>query len=232
MAMPVVPPPTPMPVPVAPMPMPSPVPVMAPTNLLRLQTIDVVLGHDRGSRGLGGRRCELCRRHRRQRCGIRGCSNRGRTCDRAESDFQKMTAFHDVLPCESIKGVSLRLDERSLNFAKLPTARRPAMTKNCQARSANDEAAYARNSSARTSVLPAALLPCMPASGPAIVGFPSLTLRCSSETTATAHARPAIVRRGRITTTADCRASWRAFPSSCRAAWQAPLRSAAGSSAA
>lgn len=60
MAMPMVPTPTPVPVPMPPMPMPSsvPVPVVVPTDLLRLEMIDLVLGNDSRFYTLGARSCE------------------------------------------------------------------------------------------------------------------------------------------------------------------------------
>jgi hypothetical protein len=102
MAMPVVPPPTPMPVPMAPVPMPVPVvpvPVMAPTHLLRLEMIDIVLCSDCGFYAHVARGRELLLwQSWRQRRGIRGCGKGCRARDRAKSKHQKMTAFHDVSP--------------------------------------------------------------------------------------------------------------------------------------
>ena len=66
---------------------------------LRLETIDFVLCNDRGLGGFAARRHEtLYSRNRRQRRGIRG---RSKCCGcggsgKSNSEFQKMTAFHDI----------------------------------------------------------------------------------------------------------------------------------------
>ena len=86
-----------MPAPVAAMPMSVPV-MMAPAHLLRLETIDIVLTGNRRRRIFAAGRHEILRRgNRRQRRSLRARRQRSSASGKANGEFQKVTAFHDIL---------------------------------------------------------------------------------------------------------------------------------------
>ena len=84
------------PAPMTPVPVPVPVAVM-PANLFRFEPIDVFLGDHRGFGGAArrGRQGRLGA-HRRQWCCLRGHRQRRGTGGKTESNFYKVTTFHDI----------------------------------------------------------------------------------------------------------------------------------------
>jgi hypothetical protein len=85
------------------MPVPAAVPVMVmpvtvPAHFLRLETVDFVRRGDRGlDRFIPGRPMSaVCKRIWRQRCRLRARGQRHSAGDSANSEFQKVTAFHDI----------------------------------------------------------------------------------------------------------------------------------------
>ena len=84
------------PAPMTPVPVPVPVAVM-PANLFRFEPIDVFLRDHRGF-GVSARRRRRGRlgAHRRQWCCLRGHRQRRGTGGKTESNFYKVTTFHDI----------------------------------------------------------------------------------------------------------------------------------------
>jgi hypothetical protein len=72
---------------------------VTPTHFLGLETIDIVLGRDRGLRIIAAWwRQVLLRGNRRQRRSLRARSKRCGAPGKSNGEFQKMTAFHDIFP--------------------------------------------------------------------------------------------------------------------------------------
>ena len=72
-----------------------PVVVMVPADLLGLEAINLVLRHDRGLRACARQYQTLCRRNRRYRRSVRGCS---KSCDArgySKDEVQKVSAYHN-----------------------------------------------------------------------------------------------------------------------------------------
>ena len=71
-----------------------PVVVVVPADLLGLETINLVLPHDRGLRACARQYQTLCRRNRRYRRSVRG---RSKSCDARgypKDEIQKVSAYH------------------------------------------------------------------------------------------------------------------------------------------
>ncbi len=69
--------------------------VVVPADLFRLETINLVLRHDRGLRACARQHQTLCRRNRRKRRSIRG---RSKHCDArgySKDEIQKVSAQHN-----------------------------------------------------------------------------------------------------------------------------------------
>jgi hypothetical protein len=72
-----------------------PMVVVVPADLLGLETINLVLRHDRGLRACARQYQTLCRRNRRYRRSVRGCS---KSCDArgySKDEVQKVSAYHN-----------------------------------------------------------------------------------------------------------------------------------------
>jgi hypothetical protein len=77
---------------------PVPMPVMSPAHFLRRKTIGFLLG-GHGRTGVLIRRRQpaaFFKRMRRKRCGLRSRGQRGGARGKSKSEFQKVTAFHDI----------------------------------------------------------------------------------------------------------------------------------------
>ena len=77
---------------------PSPVPVVAPAYLLGLETLYLVPGGDSRTGSLFCRQPLIFRKQMRcKRRSLRTCRQRGSACGYSKSEFQKVTAFHDIV---------------------------------------------------------------------------------------------------------------------------------------
>jgi hypothetical protein len=76
---------------------PMPVPVVAPADLLWLETLNLVLAGDRRTGSLiCGQPFIFRKRMRRKRRSRRTCRQRRSACGSSNGNFQKVTAFHDI----------------------------------------------------------------------------------------------------------------------------------------
>jgi hypothetical protein len=76
---------------------PSPVPVVAPAYLLGLETLYLVPGGDSRTGSLFCRQPLIFRKRMRcKRRSLRTCRQRGCARGYSKSEFQKVTAFHDI----------------------------------------------------------------------------------------------------------------------------------------
>jgi hypothetical protein len=71
-------------------------PVVAPTNLLGLETLYLARGGDGGTGCLVRRQLLFSKRMRRKRRGLRARCQRGGAGGCSKSKFQKVTALHDI----------------------------------------------------------------------------------------------------------------------------------------
>jgi hypothetical protein len=95
---------------------------MAPTHLLRLETVDLVPRDDRRTGiAIRGRQPSVsAERVRGKRRGLCARGHRGSARGKSKGEFQKVAAFHDVslfAYASDAKRVSSRQDECSLNWA-------------------------------------------------------------------------------------------------------------------
>jgi hypothetical protein len=82
---------------------PAPItPAAAPSHLVRCETVDIVLAHDRGLRLAAPGSKSLPLRNRRQRRSLRARGQHGPARDKSKGEFQKVAAFHDIPPLRII----------------------------------------------------------------------------------------------------------------------------------